>query len=506
MHRPPPAQLQAASCRGRLPARSRPAAARGSRPTAAAAAAAGAEVPPELPERGQRAAAEEVPKEEAWDYVAPPELLARNRVWADAALRGRTLLAPLTKGGNLPFRRLCVDFDAELRTMSEMAFARKLVKGDRVENARMYRAPNELCFGVQIATNSIAEGLAASRAAARAGASWIDLNCGAGAMAGARPGQAQRRRPRPTAAPGRRAARAGMAGCPIFEATRRGLGAALLRKPTKLARLVAGIAAGSELPVTVKIRTGESDRKVNAPRVVALLEQAGAAAVTVHGRTMEQRYKKAADWALIASLAAAHPGLALLGNGDLLTHYEADARRRSGVAGLMVGRGALIKPWIFEELREGRELLLTAAERVGVYRRLAGHMKAHFGDDAWGKRKAFYFFPWHFAFFSRYRPLPAEVYAADAARHPLIATRSDLADPRVGESEAELPLLERLLRCEAEAAHGPIAEAIWDAASDADAVTALEALAASSLAGWEEELRAGGRDGSGRDDDAAVEG
>ena len=74
------------------------------------------------------------------------------------------------------------------------------------------------------------------------------------------------------------------------EATRRGLGAALLRKPQKLARLVSGIVQASDLPVTVKIRTGENDDKINAAQVAALLEAAGAAAVTIHGRTMEQRW------------------------------------------------------------------------------------------------------------------------------------------------------------------------------------------------------------------------
>lgn len=67
------------------------------------------------------------------------------------------------------------------------------------------------------------------------------------------------------------------------EATRRGLGSALLRKPQKLARLVAGIVEGSELPVTVKIRTGEKEEKINAAEVAALMEAAGAAAVTIHG-------------------------------------------------------------------------------------------------------------------------------------------------------------------------------------------------------------------------------
>jgi tRNA-dihydrouridine synthase 3 len=71
---------------------------------------------------------------------------------------------------------------------------------------------------------------------------------------------------------------------------------------------------------------GESEKKLNAPRVVRLLHQAGAAAVVVHGRTMEQRYKKAADWSLLSELVQSNPGLPVIGNGDILTHYEAADR------------------------------------------------------------------------------------------------------------------------------------------------------------------------------------
>ena len=66
-------------------------------------------------------------------------------------------------------------------------------------------------------------------------------------------------------------------------------------------------------------------------------------------------------------------------------------------------RGALIKPWLFQEYKEGRELAPSAGDRVEIYRRLVAHMRQHFGDDARGKRAAFYFLPWHFNFFSRYR-------------------------------------------------------------------------------------------------------
>jgi len=356
--------------------------------------------------------------------------------------------------------------------MSEMAFARSLIKGNRVERARLYKASNEACFGVQIATNAIHEGVAAAKLAAEAGASWIDLNCG----------------------------------CPIYEATKRGCGAALLRKPAKLARLVAGIAADSPLPLTVKIRTGESEKKINAALVVGMMGGAGAAAVTVHGRTTEQRYKKAADWQLIGQLSSDYD-VPIIGNGDLLTHYEmTDRQQQHACLAMMVGRGALIKPWIFQEVKEGRELLLTAVERIGVYRQLVCHMKDHFRDDAIGKKRAFYFLPWHFAFFHRYRHLPSSVYHEASRQHPLIATRFDLVDEKLGETLEVLPLLERLLRCESEAAHGVIADTLWEAGSDVDAVTQLEKVAAEQLMDWEEEVRdlhsRGGRSG----DEAAVEG
>lgn len=195
---------------------------------------------------------------------------------------------------------------------------------------------------------------------------------------------------------------------------------------------------------------------------------------------------------MIASVAGAESA-PIIGNGDILTHYEAQQRAADyGTHALMVGRGALIRPWIFQEFKEGRELHLSAADRVGVYRQLVSYMKAHFGDDAFGKRKAWYFFPWHFAFFHRYRDLPQAVYGPLAAQHPLILTRMDLFDERLGETLDGLPLLERLLRAENEKAHEAIANILWDAASDAEALAQLEALGREQVVAWEEEARAGG--------------
>ena len=185
-------------------------------------------------------------------------------------LQGKMILAPLTRGGNLPFRRLCVDYGMEV-SFGEMVYARNLLKEAQrgrngPEQARLRRAPNEQFFGVQIATNDIEEGLAAAKIVAESGADFIDLNCG----------------------------------CPIYEATRRNLGSALLRNPERLASLVEGLAGGSSLPVSVKVRLAAMGGEVNINEVAGALYEAGAAALTIHGRTASDRYTKAADWAVIA--------------------------------------------------------------------------------------------------------------------------------------------------------------------------------------------------------------
>ena len=87
----------------------------------------------------------------------------------------------------------------------------------------------------------------------------------------------------------------------------------------------------------------------------------------------------------------------VIGNGDILTWYEAQDRLNlSGATGLMIGRGALIKPWIFQELREKTDLDLTPQERIAIYLRLTNYMLEHFGDDAHGQRTVSSFLFWHF--------------------------------------------------------------------------------------------------------------
>ena len=217
-------------------------------------------------------------------------------------------------------------------------------------------------------------------------------------------------------------------GCPIAQITGRGLGASLMRKPRKLARLVAAMTRAVSVPVTVKLRTGWRAEKPTVFEVARACEEAGAAAITIHGRSREQRYQRAADWDLIGRVAAER-SIPVIGNGDILTHYEARERmRRSGVASVMLGRGALIKPWLFREIREGRDICKDARERLALVCRLVAFMREHFGDDERGRRRILGFLPWHLGLFCRYRPLPESEYGAIAAEHPLIHQRHPLGE------------------------------------------------------------------------------
>ena len=89
----------------------------------------------------------------------------------------------------------------------------------------------------------------------------------------------------------------------------------------------------------------------------------------------------------------------------------------------MVGRGALTKPWIFDEFKHNRAWEPDSSDRIHVYRRLACYMREHFGDDERGRKKASYFLPWHFDFLTRYKPLPEEHYGLASIEAPLMQTR-----------------------------------------------------------------------------------
>lgn len=301
---------------------------------------------------------------------------------------GKVFLAPLTKGGNLPFRRLCVELGAEA-TMGEMALAHKLRRGSRGERALLRRHASERLFGAQIAGRNPQHLADAARMAEDAGADFVDLNLG----------------------------------CPIDQMCRQGIGAALLKKPGRVGNLIEAMVGAVEIPVTAKIRLGWEDEKPKYLELGRAIQEAGASAVTLHARSRKQRYARPADWETIARLVD-HLEIPVIGNGDLYTRTEIEGRwKQSACASVMLGRGALTKPWVFLEVARGRDFLLDPEQRLRLLMRYVEFAKEHFGDDERGLRRVREFLAFHLDFFGRYRPLPSEPFDPEAP--PRIQTRQE---------------------------------------------------------------------------------
>jgi tRNA-dihydrouridine synthase 3 len=283
-------------------------------------------------------------------------------------LQGALVMAPMTKGSNLPYRQLCQELGARV-TMSEMAVARKLKQKRRGEFALIRRAPDERFFGVQLAGNNPQEMAWAAELVESRGADLVDVNLG----------------------------------CPIDFFTSKGLGAALAREPKRVRRIVDAMKQSARrIPVTVKIRLGWNDEHRNYLDVARAAVEGGADAIVVHGRTRAARYTMNADWSAIAEVAAAVP-VPVIGNGDLLFRHEIDAALGTGCTAVMTARGALIKPWLFREATEG-DLDLSGDERLKIYRRYVALAKAHWGADEYGVGRIREFLLWHMGFWCRYAP------------------------------------------------------------------------------------------------------
>jgi tRNA-dihydrouridine synthase 3 len=197
-------------------------------------------------------------------------------------------------------------------------------------------------------------------------------------------------------------------GCPIDHFTRKGMGAALGRQPKRIRRIVEAMkGAVAAIPVTAKIRLGWNDADRNFLEQARAAADGGADAVIVHGRTRDARYRQSADWDAIAEVAAAVP-VPVVGNGDILfPHHIDEARARSGCAGVMAGRGVLIKPWLFREAVGGYEDI-TAEDRLALYRRYVELAREHWGEDEHGLTRVREFVAWHFGFWCRYAPRRAD--------------------------------------------------------------------------------------------------
>jgi tRNA-dihydrouridine synthase B len=140
-------------------------------------------------------------------------------------------------------------------------------------------------------------------------------------------------------------------GCPVPKIAKHNAGCSLMREPHHAAEIIAAMARAVSIPVTVKMRKGWDDDEVNAPELAKRVEAAGAAAITVHGRTAKQSYSGSADWDVVAGIARS-VSIPVFGSGDCVEPEDIVTRMRSGVSGVFVGRGVLRNPWILAQARD----------------------------------------------------------------------------------------------------------------------------------------------------------
>ncbi|EDO42155.1 predicted protein [Nematostella vectensis] len=283
-------------------------------------------------------------------------------------------LAPLTTIGNLPFRRICKQYGADI-TCGEMAMCTNLLQGQQSEWALVKRHSSEDIFGVQLC-GAFPDTMTkcAELLQKETDVDFIDINTG----------------------------------CPIDLVFNKGAGSALMERKGKLQQIVQGMKSVIDIPLTVKIRAGIHDKKYtwNAHKLVGNLRDWGTDMVTIHGRSREQRYTKSADWDYISEVAKLASPMPVFGNGDILSFEDAmQHRKQAGVAGVMIARGAIIKPWIFTEIKEQRHWDISSSERLDILRQFVNAGLEHWGSDTQGVEKTRRFLLEWLSFTCRYVPV-----------------------------------------------------------------------------------------------------
>jgi tRNA-dihydrouridine synthase B len=245
-------------------------------------------------------------------------------------------LAPMAGVTNAPFRLVCREAGAGPLTSEEID-ARALVMGNGRTEALARRLPAERPLAMQLLGNDPDVLAEAARRLEAAGADGIDLNMG----------------------------------CPVAKIVAKGQGAALMRDPLGAAVILRTLRKAVAGPLTIKIRGGWDDRALNAVEVARVAEAEGVDAITVHPRTRSQQFTGRAPWAIIADVVTA-VRVPVVGNGDVRTVDDARAMvAATGCAAVMIGRGALGRPWVF------RGRAVTRDERAAVVRRHCALIEGH---------------------------------------------------------------------------------------------------------------------------------
>jgi nifR3 family TIM-barrel protein len=283
--------------------------------------------------------------ETASSAVVRPIALGRQ------TLENNLVLAPMAGVSNLPFRLIAREAGAAL-VFTETVSAKGLVMGGAKTRRLLHTSPRETPCAFQLFGSDPEVLGEACRRLEGEGAVWIDLNVG----------------------------------CPVKKFIRNGAGSALLRDLPRAGAIVAAMRRGFSGTLSVKMRSGWDDQCLNAPEFARIAASEGAELLSVHGRTRQQQYRGRADRDVIRRVVEAVPTTPVLANGDVVRPEDAIALlTETGAAGVMIGRGAMGNPWIFQQilaLQGGRAPRPpTAAERFETIERHIALMEDCFEDD-----------------------------------------------------------------------------------------------------------------------------
>ncbi len=231
-------------------------------------------------------------------------------------LAGNLFLAPLAGFTDQAFRSLCVKEGASL-TFSEMVSAEGLARNSKKTRELLTRAENEKIFAIQLFMKDAETAMRGLPAVIHNAPDFIDINCG----------------------------------CPVQKVIKTGAGSALLKSPETIYQIVHALSGGTDIPITVKIRSGWDSSSINFLETADAACQGGAAMITLHARTREQGYSGTANPEHIKSLKK-FSTVPVFGSGDLFTPAAAlEMITETGVDGIMFARGAIGNPFIFSETR-----------------------------------------------------------------------------------------------------------------------------------------------------------
>ncbi|MBQ4604524.1 MAG: tRNA dihydrouridine synthase DusB [Clostridia bacterium] len=232
-------------------------------------------------------------------------------------LNGCAALAPMAGVADRAFRELCIEFGASY-VVTEMVSSKGLTMHDRKSDTLMLLGETERPAAVQIFGNDPDTMAEAAKKASQTGCCAIDINMG----------------------------------CPAPKIAGNGGGSALMRNPDLAARITEAVVKTVELPVTVKFRSGWDENSINAVEFAKMQENAGASVITIHGRTRKQMYAPPVNLKIIKQVKEAVK-IPVIGNGDIVDALSAENMYKfTGCDFIMVGRGALGAPWIFNQINE----------------------------------------------------------------------------------------------------------------------------------------------------------